>query len=90
MMAAMKMFKMEDGSFCFDEIIEIAYCPICEKSLYLRPYTLVKGSPLCTGEVDMRFVRYSTHCDICKHRVEVCVPCHPLSLPKWTEIITIS
>lgn len=85
----MKMYQHDDRFF-FDEMIEIGYCPICDKSLYLRPYVEVKKKHQAINEIEARFTRYSTYCDICGHRVELMVPSDPLALPKNTEIINIA
>lgn len=79
----------QNNLFWFDEIIEIGYCPVCDKSLYLRPHTQVKKRDNCVGDIESMFVRYTTHCDVCGHHICATVPCDVHALPMDTKVIHV-
>lgn len=80
----MRMFKEPDGTFYFNEAVEVGYCPVCDRKLYVKPYERVKGKMLTDYHI-----HDSTLCFHCGHRVEVLIPCERLSLPRDTEIIEL-
>lgn len=75
--------RLDEHSFIVDEAAKVGYCPVCDKDVSIEKFDLVHDARFYR---DPLWVRWSTSCKRCGHRVECCLPYDEgFKWPGWSK-----